>query len=180
MRDPERLFPAGADRLAHIRRVMQTARALEARRCFGGRLVLAAAYHDIGYAPSLVVTGFHPVDGALVARRDGLDTEIVDAVLHHSGARALAQRSRPDLVAHYGPVCRMMDTALSRALTFCDLRSGPRGERLSQSERLAEIAVRHAGNAALLAAMEEARPDFMAIEAEFGPCLAAPLRSATE
>ncbi len=171
MRRPQDYFPSTSNRLVHILKVMQIARALEARRSFGGRLVTAAAYHDIGYAEALAVTGYHPIDGALVARHDGLDAEIVDAVLHHSGARTLAQRSRPDLMPHYGPDCRMMCTALSRALTFCDTHSGPQGEHFTLTERIAEIRTRHASNTALLAALEESQPEFQAIEAEFLPLM---------
>ncbi len=171
MRRPEDYFPPGSNRLAHILRVMKTAQALEARRSFGGRLVTAAAYHDIGYAEALIATGYHPVDGALVARRDGLDAEIVDAVLHHSGARTLAQISRPELMPHYGTECRMMRMPLSRALTFCDTHSGPRGERFGLAERIAEIRTRHAANADLLAALDESQQAFQTIEAEFLPLL---------
>lgn len=171
MRRPEQYFPLGSHRRAHILRVMKTAQALEARRSFGGRLVVAAAYHDIGYAEALTVTGYHPIDGALVAHRDGLDAEITDAVLHHSGAWALAQRSRPELTRHYGAECRMMHTTLSRALTFCDTHSGPRGERYTLTERLDEIRIRHAANANLLAALDDSRQDFQTIEAEFLPFL---------
>ncbi|MFD0982711.1 HD domain-containing protein [Tropicimonas aquimaris] len=150
---------------------MQTARSIEARLPFGGRLVIAAAYHDLGYAPDLATTGFHPVDGALVARSDGLDDGIVEAVLHHSGARALAQRTRPELMPHYGPECRMMRSALSRALTFCDTHSGPRGETFTLSERIAEIRQRHAGNTPLLASLDQHLSDYEALEAEFLPLL---------
>ena len=172
MRRPEQYFAGGSHRLAHILRVMKTAQEVEARRSFGGRLIMAAAYHDIGYAEALIVTGYHPVDSALLARRDGLDPEITDAVLHHSGAWALAQRSRADVTRHYGPACRMMHTTLSRALTFCDTHSGPRGERFSLAERLGEIRIRHAKNANLLTALSDSQQDFQSIEAEFLPLLA--------
>lgn len=171
MRRPEDWFAPDNDRLAHIQQVIRTAQAIEARRSFAGRLIAAATYHDIGYAPSLATTGFHPVDGAETARKDGFDGEIVDAVLHHSGARGLASRSRPDLMHMYGPDCRMTETALSRALTFCDNRSGPRGESLSLAARIADIRVRHAGNAAILDTTEAYLPVFEAIDAEFAPLL---------
>ena len=171
MRRPEDWFAPDNDRLAHIQQVIRTARAIEARRSFAGRLIAAAAYHDIGYARSLATTGFHPVDGAEIGRKDGFDGEIVDAVLHHSGARGLASRSRPGLMHMYGPDCRMTETALSRALTFCDNRSGPRGESLSLAARIADIQVRHAGNAAILDTTEAYLPVFEAIDAEFAPLL---------
>lgn len=171
MRRPEPLFAHGAHRLAHILRVIKTAQKLEAHQSFGGRLILAASYHDIGYAESLIVTGYHPIDGALVARGDGLDPEITDAVLHHSGARAMAQQSRPELMCYYGRDCRMMHTTLSRALTFCDTHSGPRGELFTLTERLDEIRIRHAANADLLSVLDDSQQDFQTIETEFMPLL---------
>ena len=172
MRRPDQYFPRESHRLAHILRVMKTAQELEARRPFGGRLVMAAAYHDIGYAEALIVTGYHPIDSALMARRDGLDAEITDAVLHHSGAWALAQRRQAELARYYGPACRMMHSTLSRALTFCDTHSGPRGERFSLAERLADIRIRHAKDANLLAALSDSQQDLQSIETEFLPLLA--------
>ncbi|WP_420326720.1 HD domain-containing protein [Mameliella sp.] len=171
MKAPEDWFPPDAPRLAHIRRVMELARRVEARQDFGGRLVIAAAYHDIGYAETFAKTGFHPVDGAILARSDGCGAEVVDAVLHHSGARGLCLRTRPDLAGHYGPTCRMMDTALSRALTFCDNRSGPNGETLTLSQRIADIRQRHAGNPALLETTADHLPLFERIDVEFAPLL---------
>jgi putative nucleotidyltransferase with HDIG domain len=38
-----------------------------------GVLVSAAWLHDIGYAPDIVETGFHPLDGARFLRRSGVD-----------------------------------------------------------------------------------------------------------
>lgn len=172
MRQPEDHFAPGTPRLAHIQQVMRTARRIEAQRPFGGRLVIAAAYHDLGYAQPLCVTGFHPVDSALIAREDGLDDEIIDAVLHHSGARGLAARSRPDLLHHYGPDCRMTRTALSRALTFCDNRSGPTGAPLSLTQRLSDIRVRHAATPPVLETTQAYLPEFEAIDAEFSALLA--------
>ncbi len=38
-------------------------------------LVAAAVLHDVGYAPELVDTGFHPIDGARFLRRLGWTSE---------------------------------------------------------------------------------------------------------
>ena len=52
-------------RWAHTRGVARTARELSPILGADADLVLAAAWlHDIGYAPAVAVTGFHPLDGA--------------------------------------------------------------------------------------------------------------------
>jgi hypothetical protein len=43
-------------------------------------MVMAAWLHDIGYAPELAVTGFHPLDGARFLRRAGADGQVVSLV----------------------------------------------------------------------------------------------------
>jgi hypothetical protein len=55
-------------------------------------LEAAALLHDIGYAPDLVVTGFHPIDGAIFLRDEvGADPELVGLVAHHSCAEVEAE-----------------------------------------------------------------------------------------
>jgi hypothetical protein len=53
-------------------------------------LVAAAYFHDIGYAPELAKTGFHPLDGARFIRERGHE-RLARLVAHHSGARIEAQ-----------------------------------------------------------------------------------------
>src|SRR5258708_37957327 len=48
-------------------------------------LIAAAYLHDIGYAPSLKKTGFHPLDGANYLRSLGHE-RLASLVAHHSGA----------------------------------------------------------------------------------------------
>ena len=54
-------------------------------------LEAAAWLHDIGYAPSLVATGFHPLDGARYLR----DTQHADAMLCRLVAPTPAPSSKP-------------------------------------------------------------------------------------
>ncbi|GAB5388745.1 MAG: hypothetical protein Alpg2KO_17130 [Alphaproteobacteria bacterium] len=145
--------------------------AVEEEAGFGGKLVQAALYHDIAYAPDLRQSGFHPVDGAHQAAQDELPADVVDAVLHHSGAFGEMERMQPDLRADYGQACRMMQTKLSRALTFCDLRSGADGRPVSLTERLADIRDRHSRNHALLANLDAYDKQFRQIDQEFAHLL---------
>ncbi|WP_061290971.1 HD domain-containing protein [Herbidospora cretacea] len=105
-------------------------------------LVAAALLHDIGYAPKLVVTGFHPLDGARYLRDvANADDRLSRLVAHHSCAvneaaeRALFDeltsefdKERPELVD---------------ALTYCDMTTGPDGRHLDVHDRLAEIHSRY-------------------------------------
>lgn len=52
----------------------------------GKLLIGAALLHDVGYAPDLAVTGFHPLDGALYLRGVGVPDRLVNLVAHHSCA----------------------------------------------------------------------------------------------
>jgi HD superfamily phosphodiesterase len=51
-----------------------------------GTLASAAWLHDVGYAPAVVDTGFHPLDGARWLRRVGVDERIATLVAYHSCA----------------------------------------------------------------------------------------------
>lgn len=135
--DPRRLnHSAGAARAA--------AYAALSLRTVSADVVIAAAWlHDIGYAPDLVETGFHPVDGAAFLRDDGWDDQIVRLVAHHSFSRVTA--------AFYGA-----DTALSRfapvdglicdVLTFADSVAGADGTGATMGERIDEIRQRPRGS----------------------------------
>ncbi len=53
-------------------------------------VLLAAAFlHDVGYAPELSQTGFHPLDGARFVREHG-HGRLAGLIAYHSGARAEA------------------------------------------------------------------------------------------
>jgi hypothetical protein len=108
--------------------------------CDDAELLLAAAYlHDVGYAPELVKTGFHAVDGARFVR-DGDHGRLAGLVAYHSGAQAEA--------AERGLEAALSDfederSAVSRALTYCDLTTDSGGHRVDPESRLAEIRGRY-------------------------------------
>lgn len=84
----------------------------------GEVLVAAAWLHDIGYAPRLVATGFHPLDGARFLRDEGADSRLVSLVAHHSCAVHEARVRGLDavLLAEF----EREDSPTYDALVFCD------------------------------------------------------------
>jgi hypothetical protein len=103
-------------------------------------VLLAAAYlHDVGYAPELRVHGFHPLDGALWLSGQGLD-RLAALVAHHTGARFEAEaHGLADVIAEFCDEA----SAVTDALAYSDLTTGPAGEPLTVAERLLEIERRY-------------------------------------
>jgi hypothetical protein len=103
-------------------------------------LVAAAWLHDIGYAPGIRRTGFHPLDGALHLREQQWQPSIVGLVAHHSGARYVAEAwGLGGLLRSFDDV----DDALADALTYADQTIGPDGEPMDVEDRLEDMLRRH-------------------------------------
>jgi putative nucleotidyltransferase with HDIG domain len=103
-------------------------------------LTTAAWLHDIGYAPDIARTGFHPLDGARFLRDEGWPPEVVNLVAHHSGARYEgAERGLAEELAEFP----FELTDLQDALDAADLTTGPDGEPVTFAERMDEIAARY-------------------------------------
>jgi putative nucleotidyltransferase with HDIG domain len=103
-------------------------------------LVAAAWLHDIGYAPSLAHTGFHPVEGARYLEQCGLPTRLTALVAHHSAALIEAQVR--GIVAELKP-WPLEDGPVTDALAYADMTTGPAGQRFTVDERIAEILTRY-------------------------------------
>jgi hypothetical protein len=102
-------------------------------------LVAAATLHDVGYAPRIAQTGFHPLDGALYLRSIGLPERLCSLVAHHSEADMLAtQHGVLDLDAQF-PRERSL---LADALVYADMHSAPDGQMIRAEHRLADISRR--------------------------------------
>jgi HD domain len=102
-------------------------------------LVVAATVHDIGYAPALVCTGFHPYDGAVHLRSRGWPARLARLVANHSSALvtappSLVPRLRAEFPAEHG--------LLLDALTYSDMHSSPAGQIVASAARLSDIARR--------------------------------------
>lgn len=118
-------------------------------------MLIAAAYvHDIGYAPELVQTGFHPIDGARWLRDQG-HPQLACLVAHHSGARFEASaRGLADAIAAFPEEA----SAVADALTYCDLTTGPEGATISVATRLGDIEQRYGASSPVTQALEAAGP----------------------
>ncbi len=104
-------------------------------------LIAAAWLHDVGYAPGVAASGFHPLDGARALRRLGVDPRVVALVAHHSCALVEAdERGLADELRNEFPLERS-DTA--DALWYCDMTTGPDGQDYEVAERLDEIRARY-------------------------------------
>jgi predicted hydrolase (HD superfamily) len=128
-------------RWRHVRSVARRARWVAKQLDLSDDLVAAAWLHDIGYAPELVETGFHPLDGARYLRREGVDERIVSLVAYHSCAQieAAVRGLGPELASEFSPT----DSLLTDALLYCDMTTGPDGGYVRPAERLVEIRGRY-------------------------------------
>src|SRR5712691_2779297 len=90
-------------------------------------LLMAAAWlHDIGYSPSLVVTGFHPLDGARYLRDScGAMSALNDLVAHHT--YAILEAEERGLLVELTTEFAEGSGDLAPALTYCDMTTGPDG-----------------------------------------------------
>ena len=130
-------------RWAHTRGVAATARQLARIVGDDAELLEAAAWlHDIGYAPEIAHTGFHPLDGARYLRdRQNADVRLCGLVAYHTGAihEARVRSLEADLEREFAPPSQL----LADALTYSDVTTGPDGDRVDVRERLADIQERY-------------------------------------
>ena len=145
-------------RWAHTQGVAARATSLRPILGLDADLVTAAAWlHDIGYAPALVDTGFHPLDGARYLRDvEHADERLCRLVAHHTCAQVEAeQRGLGDeLVAEFAPE----KDRLTEALIYCDMTTSPDGERLDVNERLDEILSRYGSDHLVARSITAAAP----------------------
>jgi hypothetical protein len=143
----------------HVRAVGQLASVIGP--AFGSKrdlLIAAGLLHDVGYAPALATTGFHPLDGARFLRSLDHD-DVARLVAHHTGAR---HEARLRGITDFEEEFPFEDSALDRALTFCDVTVGPTGRRVRVPERVAEIRARYGPNHVVARAIKASEPEFEA------------------
>jgi hypothetical protein len=157
--EAQRALRAQGSRWAHTQAVAERASEVGAVVAIDDRptLVAAAYLHDIGYATELADTGFHPLDGVMWLRAQGLE-RLASLVAYHSGARfEAANRGFTERLAAFSEE----QSAVADALTYCDLTTGPNGERITVASRLNEIKTRY-GPASLVTQAINAATDTLA------------------
>lgn len=139
-------------------------------------LVAAATLHDVGYAPRLAVTGFHPLDGARFLRDEhGADERLVRLVANHSFALLEAEeRGLRDVLEAEFPL--LEDRLLVDALVYCDMTTTPDGERTTAEERVAEIRGRYGDDSVVGRFIRRAVPEIFAAVGRVEDALAAQSR----
>ncbi|MGO4363337.1 HD domain-containing protein [Terrabacter sp. RAF57] len=152
-------------RWAHVQAVGRLADSLAASGKVSRDVAMAAWLHDLGYAPALVRTRFHPLDGAVFLQEISAPANVVALVAHHTGAEYEAtQRGLSQALATL-PKPDPMD---AESLLLLDLVIGPDGSPTTPSSRLREVLERYptddpvhravaASTSTLLAGAERAR-----------------------
>ncbi len=143
----------------HAKAVAETARQLgNGLTAEEADVLVAAAYlHDIGYSPSLAVTGFHPLDGGRHLRMLGHE-RLATLVAHHTRARHEAHiRGLTSELAEFDPE----HTLVSAALAYCDLTTGPSGEDMTPEQRLVDVEARYGSDDPVTRGMRAAWPELM-------------------
>ncbi|MFF2012018.1 HD domain-containing protein [Streptomyces sp. NPDC058195] len=161
-------------RWAHTQGVAE--RAAEVSQVLGrdaGLLIASATLHDVGYAPRLATTGFHPLDGARFLRDEhGADERLVRLVANHSFALLEAEERglREELASEF-PL--LEEPLLVDALVYCDMTTTPDGGRTTAEERVAEILGRYGNDSVVGRFIRRAAPEIFAAVRRVEAALAA-------
>lgn len=147
-------------RWAHVQGVAQQARTLRVISGPDAELLEATAIlHDVGYAPEIALTGFHPLDGAVYLAGLGAPERLVHLVAHHSCASTEAELRglAAELSVYHDEQGPVRD-----ALWYCDQTTSPAGEVVSHRERVAEIKQRYGPGHLVTRFITEAGPELTA------------------
>lgn len=145
-------------RWTHVRAVAAQAALRAAFLPVERRTLIAAAWlPGIGYSPRLIVTGFHPLDGARFLRAKGWDDDVCALVANHTCARVEAERR--GLGRALAEEFPDRPGAERDALWTADATTGPDGQPLSLDERVAEVIARYGEGHVVAECMRAIRPE---------------------
>ena len=139
---------AVADKAARLANTLFTGADAEA-------LKAAAWLHDLGYAPDIRDTGFHPLDGAVWLRETSFEDRVSALVAYHTCADIEAE------MRGFGNSLKSFpreSSLVADALLYADMTSGPAGQDLSVVARLDEIVSRFGEDHAVGRFVQRARP----------------------
>ncbi|MBB4968656.1 HD domain-containing protein [Saccharothrix violaceirubra] len=119
----------------------------------------AAVLHDVGYAPDVVASGFHPVDGARYLEEQGFPDRLCALVARHSCAHSEAALREVS-----ADLARWEDekTAVRDALWWADMTTTPDGGLTTVADRIEEIRERYGPDDLVTASIGQARPELAA------------------
>ncbi|MGW3103078.1 HD domain-containing protein [Streptomyces sp. NPDC001100] len=123
-------------------------------------LEAAAVLHDIGYAPDLAKTGFHPLDGARYLRDTAnADERVINLVAHHSCSwlEAEARDLREELESEFP----RESAHLNDALCYCDMSTTPDGTPTNPIDRIIEITGRYGPDSLIGKFIRRAEPEIL-------------------
>ncbi len=134
------LSPLG-DRWLHVQGVVAKAKELSRllKDADGLSLLVAAYLHDIAYAPSLVITGFHPIDGA----------KYIEPFVGERVAGLVAHHTQSHFEAAFRGLTRELatfpdeKTIISDALAYCDVLTDSKGNTVSLRQRREGVIARY-------------------------------------
>ncbi|MFJ2176599.1 HD domain-containing protein [Streptomyces sp. NPDC087851] len=152
------------------RRAVEVSHVLGQNACL---LIAAATLHDVGYAPRLAVTEFHPLDGARFLRDEhAADEQLVRLVANHSFALMEAEERglRKELASEF-PL--LEEPLLVDALVYCDMTTTPDGGRTTAEERVVEILGRYGGDSVVGRFIRRAAPEIFGAVGRVEAALAA-------
>jgi len=122
-------------------------------------LTAAAVLHDVGYAPDLASTGFHPLDGARYLQQEGFPARLCALVAHHSCAYREAElRGLSAELAAWEDE----ESAVRDALWWADMTTTPDGEPTTVAERISEIQERYGPEDLVTFFIRQAKPELVA------------------
>ncbi|WP_103384222.1 HD domain-containing protein [Pseudonocardia dioxanivorans] len=135
------LASALPQRWAHVQQVAGRAGRFASLLGEDGEFLHAAAWlHDIGYAPGVAVTRFHPLDGARYLTELGAPDRVISLIAHHSASAAEAE------FLGLGAEVRAYDDEQSLVrdlLWYADMTTGPAGQQMSFVRRMTELRERY-------------------------------------